>query len=115
MPAQDTQERTQRDSVMLMARIHAPGSLERSEHRVRNLPAHGICIEHSTGLSRGEALFVDLGQLTEIAAEVMWSRGTLTGLRFQQAIDVAAARKRRSASTAVKSGWAATITDPYRE
>ena len=108
--------RATRTSVMLSAeifRVDRPGG---SQHRVTNISETGLCIAQPGDLTVGSVVVVAIGRIEQVAADVVWTRTGLAGLRFQKPIDVAEARTRRPAGAskvAPSAGWLAALNDPY--
>lgn len=57
---------------------------------IHNLSATGLLIESSTALAEGEDIVVDLPQVGERAATVVWSDAPMHGCRFDEPISIAA-------------------------
>ncbi|NJR79019.1 PilZ domain-containing protein [Sphingomonas corticis] len=102
-----------RASVILYADIHTGRGPETS-CRVRNLSVTGACIDNVADLHVGERVRVTMGVLAPVAAQVIWSKPHLAGLRFDGEVDLAAARTPRRAGHAVSAGWIGGLDDPYR-
>jgi len=108
--------RATRTSVMLRADIFRLNRTGAESHRVTNISETGLCIVQADALEVGSAVVVAIGQIAPVAADVVWVRGGLAGLRFHKPIDVAQARLRRSAGDVVTppaAGWLAELNDPY--
>ncbi len=111
-----TLSRATRTSVMLSADMFRAGRAGASLHRVTNISETGICIAQPGDLAIGSVVVVTIGRIEQVAADVVWVRSGLAGLRFQAPIDVAEARARRPAgyrSVAPSAGWLAALNDPY--
>lgn len=104
--------RDKRSSVIIRASILIEGIAV--ERRVRNLSLHGACIDNQNDLKKGQTVYVWMGALEQLAAEVMWVTPQLAGLRFHAEIDLEAARKPRGAGTTVRAGWMTDINHAYR-
>jgi len=102
-----------RESVMLRAMVWTASARTPSEHRIRNLSLSGACILHSGKLTRGDRIRVTIGQAHDLDAVVMWVAEGAAGIRFEEPIDLAAARRSRSAGIA-QAGWIGGMRDVYR-
>ena len=102
-----------RESVMMRAQVWMPGARTPSEHRIRNLSISGACMSQPGWLQRGDAIRVTIGHVHDVDATVMWVAEGFAGIRFERPIDLAAARRSRSAGVA-QSGWMGEINDFYR-
>ncbi|KQN31473.1 PilZ domain-containing protein [Sphingomonas sp. Leaf38] len=108
--------RATRTSVMLKADLFRLDRTDADSHRVTNISETGLCIVQPDGLAVGSVVVVAIGQVQSAAADVVWVRGGLAGLKFHKAIDVARARLRRGAGDTVTppaAGWLAALNDPY--
>ncbi len=108
--------RATRISVMLSADLFRVGKAGGSPHRVTNISETGICIAQPGDLEADSVVVVSIGRIEQVAADVVWVRSGLAGLRFHVPIDVAEARARRPAgyrSVAPSAGWLAALNDPY--
>ena len=106
-------EREKRNSVIVRAAVSFPGSAP-AERRVRNLSRSGACVEHDGELQVGATVLLQMGTISDLAAEVMWVTGRLAGLRFAEPIDLDDARRPRGVGIKPKAGWIAEINDAYR-
>ncbi len=113
MPDLSEPAREKRNSVIVRAAVAFPGGLP-NERRVRNLSRSGACVEHAGELAAGATVQLQMGTITDLAAEVMWVTERLAGLRFAEPIDLDEARKPRGIGTTPKAGWIAEINDAYR-
>ncbi len=104
--------RDKRSSVIIRAGVVVAGM--RLERRVRNLSLHGACIDNQGDLTVGAIIYVSMGTLDDLAAEVMWATPRLAGLHFTQPIDLDAARRPRGAGTVAKAGWMIDTDSAYR-
>ncbi len=111
--AEPTNSRSERASVMLMAQMWRAGGAAPEKHRVLNLSATGICISRPEGLAVPDSVTLLLGRADPAAAEVVWVRGGLAGLRFAEPIDMVAARAKVPTVTAPRTGWMADAVNPY--
>ncbi|MCW3848423.1 PilZ domain-containing protein [Sphingomonas sp. LB-2] len=102
-----------RESVMMRAQIWVPGARAPSDCRVRNLSLSGACIISPGRLRRGDAIRASIGHVEDVDAEVMWVTADAAGIRFEDPIDLAAARRSRSAGVA-QAGWIGGMNDFYR-
>lgn len=101
---------------MLRADVFRLNRPNAESHRVTNISETGLCIVQAEALEVGSVVVVAIGQIEPIAADVVWVRGGLGGLRFHKPIDVARARLRRSAGDPLAppaAGWLAELNDPY--
>lgn len=109
--------RATRTSVMLSAELFRVDRPTASQHRVTNISETGICIAQAGDLENGTVVVVSLGRIEHAAADVVWVRSGLAGLRFQTPIDVAQARLRRATDRVVPppaAGWLTDLNNPYR-
>ncbi len=104
-------ERAKRSGVIIRADVQVDG--RRKERRVRNLSLTGACLDHEGELAKGQRLQVSMGRLQELTAEVMWATDKLVGIRFDEEIDMDAARAPRGAGKA-QAGWMTDINHAYR-
>lgn len=105
--------REPRSSVILYALVETAEAA--TECRVRNLSATGACIDNSAALTAGERVRVTMGTLERLVADVAWATPTLTGLHFEQLVDLGAARRPRgTAATRQTAGWMDGMRNPYR-
>ena len=102
-----------RESVMMRASVWMPGARTPTDHRIRNLSPSGACIGDPAWLKRGDHIRVTVGHVHDVDATVMWVMDGLAGIRFDHPIDLAAARRTRSAGVA-QAGWMGDINDFYR-
>lgn len=105
-------ERAKRSGVIIRADVLADG--KRAERRVRNLSLTGACLDHDGELTKGQRLKVAMGRLQDLDAEVMWAKDKLAGVRFDDEIDLDAARAPRGAGKA-QAGWMTDINHAYRK
>lgn len=84
------------------------------EKRVRNLSEHGACVDNGGELTEAQRVHVSMGRLDDLTATVMWTRDNLAGLRFDQPVDLTAARAPRGAGT-VQAGWMKDMYHAYRQ
>jgi hypothetical protein len=112
---QEAPPRAKRHSVILKALLRSERAPGGTEHRVRNLSASGACIDHAGDLRAGDAVTVLIGEVTDLLASVAWTTDRLAGIRFERAIDLEAARRRRAEAPALKSGWMADMNHAYRK
>ncbi|WP_162242967.1 PilZ domain-containing protein [Sphingomonas sp. Leaf412] len=83
--------------------------------RVRNLSSTGACIDDAAALRPGQRATVQMGALRPMGADVMWVERGFAGLRFDGAVDLAAARRPRSKTVvAAQAGWIGNLGDAYR-
>ncbi len=104
--------RDKRSSVIIKASVIVAGM--RLERRVRNLSLHGACIDNQNDLIVGATVYVSMGTLDDLAAEVMWASPRLAGLRFTLPIDLEAARRPRGSGTVARAGWMIDTDSAYR-
>ena len=104
--------RDKRSGVIIRATIAIDGTTV--ERRVRNLSRRGACIDHDGELTAGQSIGVSMGILNDLKATVMWVRPTLAGLRFDDTIDLDAARRPRAITAGVQTGWMTDIRHAYR-
>ena len=110
--------RATRTSVMLSADVFRAGRARSGAHRVTNISQTGMCIAQPDDLAPGAVVVVTVGRVEQVAADVVWVRSGLAGLRFHAPIDVAVAKTRRPAgqvSAAPSAGWLAQLNDPYAQ
>ena len=98
---------------MMRAQVWMPGARTPSDHRIRNLSLSGACIGQPAWLKRGDTIRVTMGHVHDVDATVMWIAGDQAGIRFVHPIDLAAARRSRSAGV-VQAGWMGGMNDAYR-
>ena len=104
--------RDKRSSVIIRATVVVDGVVV--ERRVRNLSLHGACVDNQNDIRKDQTVYVSMGTLDHLAAEVMWTTPQLAGLRFHLAIDLEAARKPRGSGSTVKAGWMVDVNHAYR-
>lgn len=104
--------RDKRSSVIIRASVIVAGM--RLDRRVRNLSLHGACIDNQNDLTVGTTVYVSMGTLDDLPAEVMWAHARLAGLRFWKPVDLEAARRPRGAGTVAGAGWMREIDNAYR-
>jgi hypothetical protein len=102
-----------RESVMMRAQVWMPGARTPTDHRIRNLSPSGACIGTPGWLKRGDPIRVTIGHVFDVDATVMWVAEGQAGIRFDRPIDMAAARRSRSAGVAAV-GWMGGMNDAYR-
>lgn len=113
MPDHSPDTRDKRSGVIIRAAIDINETLV--ERRVRNLSQFGACVDNMGDLQAGATVRVSMGSLESIAAEVVWAKPQLAGLRFDRPVDLEEARKpRRAVETAPRAGWMAHISHAYR-
>ena len=112
-PLRISRSSEKRESVMMRAQVWMPGARTPTDHRVRNLSLSGACIVQPGWLKRGDPIRVTVGYVHDVDAMVMWVAGDRAGIRFERPIDLAAARRSRSAGMA-QSGWMDGMNDAYR-
>lgn len=105
--------RSKRSSVILKALVQSGGAPDGTERRIRNLSPGGACLDHAGELSIGETVVLHMGEVGDLAAEVVWATERLAGLRFERDVDLDAARRHRSAAPALRSGWMADMNHAY--
>ncbi|MFS0772601.1 PilZ domain-containing protein [Sphingomonas sp. 1P08PE] len=104
-------DRPKRSGVIIRADVLAAD--RRVERRVRNLSVTGACLDHGGELVVGQRVQVSMGRLQDMTAEVMWATDKLAGIRFDDQIDLDAARAPRGAGRA-QAGWMTDINHAYR-
>lgn len=75
-----------------------------------------MCIVQPSTLSADSVVVIAIGKIEHVAADVVWVRAGLAGLRFHEPIDLILARTRRSAGHVTvppSAGWMAALNDPY--
>jgi len=107
--------REPRSSVIIRAVVHAYGIVA-TERRVRNLSAHGACIDHAGDLKSGQAISLAIGSYDALSAQVIWAREKVAGVRFRKSIDLDRARQPRKnvVPEIIKTGWLANMPNPYK-
>ncbi|WP_121904243.1 PilZ domain-containing protein [Sphingomonas sp. PP-CE-3A-406] len=108
--------RATRTSVMLSADVFQAGRAGSTAHRVTNISEMGMCIVQPVKMAVGDVVVLVIGRVEHMAADVMWVRAGLAGLRFHEPIDLALARARRVAGHVIappSAGWLAALNDPY--
>ncbi|MBV9842416.1 MAG: PilZ domain-containing protein [Sphingomonadaceae bacterium] len=107
--------REPRSSVIIRAVVQADG-VAATERRVRNLSAHGACIDHAGDLRSGQSILLGIGAYEAVPAQVIWARDKVAGVRFRESIDLDHARqpRRNEAPEIIKTGWLANMPDPYK-
>ena len=106
--------RAPRNSVILYAAVAMDGA-DPVECRVRNLSASGACIDDSAALRAGQRVVVEMGALRRLEADVMWVARGFAGLRFDVAVDLAAARRpRNKGAVSAQAGWIGNLSHAYR-
>lgn len=72
-------------------RLHVPASTAdgASEALVRNLSERGLLVETEASFRLGDVFNVELPELGNVAARVVWKRGRSFGCRFEQAVSKA--------------------------
>lgn len=101
---------------MLSAQLRCERSGAPTIHRVVNLSQTGACIAQARDLSRGDRVEIAIGQAEPVAAQVVRIDGDQAGLRFERAIDLDAARRRRSSDFVprIGAGWLADRERVFR-
>jgi hypothetical protein len=120
-------KREPRLNVMLMATVQQARRTGPTTHRVRDLATRGARIDKAEKLRVGETIQISIGAAQAIAATVHWVCQGSAGLSFEDAVDIAAARKRvaappkpiaspklKVAPTVPTAGWYSQLKDPYR-
>lgn len=113
----DATTRDPRTSVMLSAEVVRSEGSQPTQHRVLNVSVSGVCIAKPVGLVVDMPVLVSIGRVDHIGARVKWVRGDRAGLRFDEAIDLDAARQRRPGNGAPPpptSGWMAAANERFR-
>jgi hypothetical protein len=108
--------RDSRESVFLTAELRVAGA-DPVRCRVMNLSKRGVCLAQVPDLPSNAKVLVSIGGVERVAAEVMWCRDTLAGLRFDHPIDLLAARRRKPSSVVIppSAGWAVEVRNAYRK
>ena len=108
--------RDPRTSVMLSADVVRSEGSRPTQHRVLNVSKSGVCIAKPVGLATDMPVLVSIGRVDHVGARVKWVRGDRAGLRFDEAIDIDAARQRRvgAAPPPPTSGWMAAADERFR-
>ncbi|WP_294356237.1 PilZ domain-containing protein [uncultured Sphingomonas sp.] len=109
--------RDPRTSVMLSADVVRSEGSQPTQHRVLNVSVSGVCIAKPIGLIADMPVLVSIGRIDHVAARVKWVRDDRAGLRFDEAIDLDAARQRRAGNAAPpppSSGWMASANERFR-
>lgn len=109
--------RDPRTSVMLSADVVRSEGSQPTQHRVLNVSKSGVCIAKPVGLVADMPVMVSLGRVDHVAARVKWVRNDRAGLRFDEPIDLAAARQRRPGNAGPPpptSGWMAAADERFR-
>ncbi|WP_156818712.1 PilZ domain-containing protein [Sphingomonas sp. Mn802worker] len=108
--------RDPRTSVMLSADVVRSEGSQPTQHRVLNVSRLGVCIAKPVGLVADMPVLVSIGRVDHVGARVKWVRGERAGLRFDEAIDLDAARQRRvgTAAPPPTSGWMAAANERFR-
>jgi hypothetical protein len=96
--------REARESVFLSAVVTHFGDDQPTQHRVRNISTHGVCLDQVAKLRKGQTVLIDMGLLEEVGATVVWIANNLAGLRFAHPIPIDAA-KTRPKPAHVAQGW----------
>ncbi len=93
-PIEDSpQSDGQRDQPRRELRLETSGVLPggvAANVTVHNISATGLLLQTSLPVERGETLMVELPQIGEVAAEIVWVSGSLFGCAFGQALSPAA-------------------------
>ena len=100
----EAQRNAKRDSLFLGAAVRVQGENSVIDVRVRNLSAGGLLAEAKRCPPADSIITIDLRNIGEIPARVMWSGAGRFGIAFDQPIDPQAVR--------VPVGKGARITDP---
>lgn len=116
MSTKAPEPRDPRESVLLIATVIS-GEVEPARYRISNLSERGACLAQAGELVPGTKVSITIGVVENVPAEVMWVRGDLAGLRFDHAVDLQAARKRKpvGAVPPPSAGWAAELRNAYRK
>lgn len=117
LSADEAAARDPRTSVMLSAEVVRSEGSAPTQHRVLNVSVSGVCIAKPIGLVADMPVMVSLGRVDHVGARVKWVRGDRAGLRFDEAIDLDAARQRRPGNSAPPpptSGWMAAANERFR-
>lgn len=83
-----------RDSLLLIAEIHASGWPAPLKVRVRNLSAGGMLAESDEDVPVGTTVRVVLANIRPVAARTVWSGEGRFGVAFDQHIDPQAVRRK---------------------
>ena len=89
--AVDTRE-NERDSLFLMADLHAEEGGTEVRVKVRNLSAGGMMVEGKLGAKRGMRVALELRNIGHITGTIVWVEGTRLGVSFDELIDPKLAR-----------------------
>ena len=107
--------RDPRESVFLMAELLLAGA-DPVRCRVTNLSTRGVCLAQVPQLSPNAKVRISIGSIIGVAADVMWARDPLAGLRFDYAINLVEARQRKRLHVPPPSaGWTVDIKNAYRK
>ncbi|MBB4155448.1 hypothetical protein GGQ80_003371 [Sphingomonas jinjuensis] len=118
--------RARRVSVMLTVLIAANKEAPATCHRVRNISEGGMRIDRTSDLQSGNAVFLTIGKLVDVAATVVWTSENAAGLVFGTPINpihaTAKIAPRTSAiqpgfgdtKTTCKAGWFHSLQNAYR-
>lgn len=119
--------RAPRQSVFLSTTLERFGSLEATQHRVRDLSPEGMRIDQAAALPLGSTVLVSVGSLEAVGATVMWAKEGWAGLKFATPIDPdkarvkaavppksVAAAPRPASNRAPTAGWIRDLNNPYR-
>ncbi len=91
--AAQPQRTAKRDSLFLGAIVTVKGEAKGFEVRVRNLSAGGLLAESKKSPPAGSDIMIELRNIGEVAARVMWSEPGKFGVSFLSPIDPQAVRK----------------------
>lgn len=117
--------RVPRDSVMLTATVEHFGHASPTRHRVRDLSAGGVRIDHAADFQIGATILVTIGALRSVGATVVWVEDGSAGVKFAQNINLEEARAkaaiapraikgaRAPTATVPTAGWVSDVENPY--
>ncbi|MCB2013284.1 MAG: PilZ domain-containing protein [Sphingobium sp.] len=88
-----------RDSLLLLTTLCSPDGKELGRGRIRNLSATGMMVDCDMLLSRGMKLTSNIRGVGNVTGEVVRVEQGRFGIRFDQEIDPALARKPVTAKT----------------
>jgi hypothetical protein len=114
--SKDGAARPPRINLMLSAQLCREGAGAPTIHRVVNLSQTGACIARPRDLRSGDRVEIAIGQAEPVVAQVVRIDGDQAGLRFEQPIDLDAARQRRSSDFVprIGAGWLAERQRVFR-
>lgn len=99
MPSLNTRE-DERDSLFLMANLHAEDGGPGVRVKVRNLSAGGMMVEGKAGAKRGMRVALELRNIGPVAGTIVWVNGSRLGVAFDEQIDPKLARMKVSGGDA---------------